>query len=100
MHNEKHPNILFLISDQQQQATIAPGSPCQMPNIGRLRDSGVMFSQARTVNAICSPARASLMTGLFPHNHGLCHGIYLEPVVGHLGYFVPGEPGRVFYGFL
>jgi len=71
MHKKQHPNILFLISDQQQQATITPESPCHMPNISLLRDSGVTFSQARTVNAICSPARASLMTGLYPHNHGM-----------------------------
>lgn len=71
MHKKQHPNILFLVSDQQQQATIAPDSTCHMPNVSRLRDSGVTFTQARTVNAICSPARASLMTGLYPHNHGM-----------------------------
>lgn len=71
MSKNKRPNILFLLADQQQYRTIEPGSQCQMPNVGRLRDSGILFSRAHTVNAICTPSRASLMTGLYPHNHGM-----------------------------
>jgi arylsulfatase A-like enzyme len=71
MNRADRPNILFLMADQQQQATVLPGSPCRMPNVSRLRESGVLFSNAHTVNAICAPARASLMTGLYPHNHGM-----------------------------
>lgn len=71
MNKKKHPNILFLLADQQQYRTIEPGSLCQMPNVGRLRERGIFFSRTRTVNAVCTPSRASLMTGLYPHNHGM-----------------------------
>lgn len=71
MNRADRPNILVLMADQMQQSVALPGSPCIMPNIARLRDSGTLFREAHTVNAICAPARASLMTGLYPHNHGM-----------------------------
>jgi arylsulfatase A-like enzyme len=71
MSKKKHTNILFLLADQQQFRIVEPGSECQMPNVGRLREAGMLFSRAHTVNAVCTPSRASLMTGLYPHNHGM-----------------------------
>ncbi|MEA3334873.1 MAG: sulfatase-like hydrolase/transferase [Chloroflexota bacterium] len=65
------PNLLFLITDQQQAATVDPGSICRTPNLDRLVTEGAYFSRCYTVNPICSPARASLMTGLFPTSHGM-----------------------------
>jgi len=59
------------MTDQQQKNTIVPGSQCLTPNLDRLCREGTFFSRAYTTNAICSPARASLMTGLLPHNHGM-----------------------------
>lgn len=67
----KKPNIIIMITDQQQKYTTEPNSSCLMPNIDFLRSEGISFSKAYTTNAICSPARASLMTGLLPHNHGM-----------------------------
>ena len=71
MAKTQKPNILFLVADQQQAATILSDSPCLMPNIDSLRSSGVTFTEARTVAPICSPARASLFTGRLPHIHGM-----------------------------
>ncbi len=68
---EKRPNILFLMTDQMQGRVLDPQHPCQTPNLDRLAERGVRFSHAYTPNAVCSPARASLMTGLLPHNHGV-----------------------------
>lgn len=65
------PNILFLMTDQMQAAVLDPSHPCKTPNIDRLASKGVRFTRAYTPNAVCSPARASLMTGLLPHNHGV-----------------------------
>ena len=67
----KRPNVLFLITDQQQAATIDSASPCQTPNLDRLCAEGVRFRRAYTVNAICSPTRASIYTGMLPHTHGM-----------------------------
>ncbi len=65
------PNILFLMVDQMQGEVLDSGHVCHTPNLDRLVQRGVRFSRAYTPNAICSPARASLMTGLLPHNHGV-----------------------------
>jgi len=65
------PSVLFLMTDQMQAHVLEPGHPCQTPNLDRLGARGVRFTHAYTPNAVCSPARASVMTGLLPHNHGL-----------------------------
>lgn len=65
------PNILFLMTDQMQGQTLRPDHPCITPNLDKLASRGVRFDRAYTPNAVCSPARTSLMTGLLPHNHGV-----------------------------
>lgn len=67
------PNILFLMTDQMQGRVLDPDHPCRTPNFDRLAARGVRFTRAYTPNAVCSPARASLMTGLLPHNHGVLY---------------------------
>lgn len=64
------PNFLFIMADQQTASTV--NSPlCRTPHLDALGDGGVRFRRAHTVNAICSPARASLFTGLQVHAHGM-----------------------------
>jgi len=70
------PSILFLMVDQMQARVLEPDHPCRTPNFDRLAAAGVRFRRAYTPNAICSPARASLMTGLLPHNHGVLEVIH------------------------
>ena len=65
------PNILLFIADGMQAGTVEPGSPCQTPNMDRLAAMGRRFSRAYCPSPTCSPSRASLMTGLLPHNHGV-----------------------------
>ncbi len=73
------PNLLFLITDQQQAATVAPGSPCLTPNLDALAARGTQFSRCYAPNPICSPARASLFTGLLPHSHGMVDVTHAVP---------------------
>ncbi len=70
------PNILFLMTDQMQGRVLEPDHPCLTPTFDRLAGAGVRFRRAYTPNAVCSPARASLMTGLLPHNHGVLEVIH------------------------
>lgn len=72
MSNSK-PNILFVLTDQQRVDTLRAygGEVCQTPNIDRLSEESVIFDNAYTSCPVCTPARASLQTGLFPHNHGM-----------------------------
>jgi len=65
------PNVLVLMADQMQAAVLRPGHPCLTPHLDRLAARGVRFDRAYTPSPTCSPARASLMTGLLPHNHGV-----------------------------
>ena len=65
------PNVLFLMTDHTNAQAMAPGSQCIKPNLDALASEGVRFRRCYTTNAICSPSRASLMTGLYPSTHGM-----------------------------
>ena len=73
------PNLLFLITDQQRADTIEPATVCQTPNLDRLTQSGTRFGRCYSPNPICSPTRASLMTGLLPHSHGMVDCTHAVP---------------------
>lgn len=70
------PNILFLMADQMQARVLEQDHVCQTPCLDRLAAEGVRFTRAYTPNNICSPTRASIMTGLLPHNHGVLEVLY------------------------
>lgn len=72
-------NIIFLISDQMQKKAMDPNGACITPNLDALRKESVTFDRAHTVNAICSPARASVLTGLYPHKHGMVDCTHTVP---------------------
>jgi len=66
----KRPSILGILTDHTSAAAVA--SPdCRTPNLDALAAGGIRFDRYYTVNAICSPARASLLTGLYPSAHGV-----------------------------
>ena len=67
------PNFLFILTDQQRFDTIgANGSViCKTPHLDTLASEGVRFNNAWTVTGLCTPARASIYTGVWPHRHGL-----------------------------
>lgn len=69
--SSKQPNILILMTDQMQGRVLEAGHPCQTPHLDRLAQRGVRVSRAYTPNPVCSPARASMMTGRLPHSHGV-----------------------------
>ncbi len=71
------PNILVFLPDGVQ-AQAFYSDECRTPNIDRVRQRGVTFNRAYAPSSVCSPSRASLMTGLLPHNHGVLqveHGV-------------------------
>lgn len=72
------PNILFIFTDQHRlSATGCYGdSPCQTPNLDRLAEEGTRFENAYTTFPVCSPARGTIQTGLFPHGHGVTANIH------------------------
>ncbi len=74
------PNILWICTDQQRWDTLGVFGNQQIrtPNLDRLAKQGVAFSRAYSQSPICTPSRASFMTGLYPssvhvHRNGNSH---------------------------
>jgi len=69
----KPPNVLFILSDNQPASMLGCyGNPdIKTPHVDRLASEGVRFKRAFACNGLCSPTRASLMTGLIPSQHGI-----------------------------
>ena len=65
------PNLLILMADHVNASMVAKDSQCLMPHLDQLASEGTRFSRCYTPNGMCSPARASLMTGTFPSTHGV-----------------------------
>ena len=65
------PNILLFIADGLRAQALTPESVVFAPHVRTLAQRGIQINNAYTPLPTCSPARASLMTGLLPHNHGV-----------------------------
>jgi arylsulfatase A-like enzyme len=63
-------NIIFIISDQEAYKLAAP-KDYKLPARAELARHGVVFSQHYTAAAMCSPSRATLLTGVPPQVHGV-----------------------------
>jgi len=79
----KKPNFLFiLVDDQPFDALESSGRYpfLKTPNIQRLQNEGVTFSNYFVTQSICSPSRASFLTGVYPHIHGVNqNNEYVDP---------------------
>lgn len=65
------PNIILVFTDQLRGDAVGlPGAPVIAPNIDRLAREGVVFTRCVSNSPLCVPARASLMTGRLPREHG------------------------------
>jgi arylsulfatase A-like enzyme len=67
------PNILWICTDQQRYDTIEGlnNSHIRTPNLKRFMDHSTVFTHAFVQNPVCSPSRASFLTGRYPHTTGL-----------------------------
>ena len=75
------PNVLFIaVDDLNDWVGVLGGHPNALtPNIDRLAERGVLFTNAHTQAPICGPSRASLLSGLYPHTTGM----YQQPRGGN-----------------
>jgi len=62
-------NLLVLMTDQQRTDTLSclGETPCRTPNLDRVAAEGVVFSKAYCPMPLCSPSRAAILTGRWPH---------------------------------
>jgi arylsulfatase len=71
--SSERPNIVLIMSDDMGYSDIeCYGGEIKTPNLNRLADNGVRFTQFYNT-ARCCPTRASLLTGLYPHQTGIGH---------------------------
>jgi len=68
----KSPNILFIMSDDHAYQAISAydNRLIQTPNIDRIANEGILFSNASVTNSICAPSRAVILTGKHSHLNG------------------------------
>jgi N-acetylglucosamine-6-sulfatase len=69
----RRPNVLFILTDDLRWDCIglAAGSKVATPNIDRIGREGVHFRNAFCTTSLCSPSRASILSGLYAHAHGV-----------------------------
>ena len=70
--SEKQPNILVIMTDQQKATSshLYGSTFCETPSLARLAEEGVLYEHAYTPHPLCVPARVSLWTGRYAHQHG------------------------------
>ncbi|MEY3172530.1 MAG: hypothetical protein RLZZ436_443 [Planctomycetota bacterium] len=75
------PNILFLLTDDQRWDAVGiAGHPAlKTPHIDRLAQEGVHFRNAFCTTSLCSPSRASILSGLYAHAHGVVNNFTEYP---------------------
>jgi N-acetylglucosamine-6-sulfatase len=68
----RRPNILFILLDDLRWDTLGyAGHPIRTPQIDRIANEGVDFKNAFCTTSLCSPSRASLLSGVYAHRHGV-----------------------------
>lgn len=81
------PNIIIILADDMGYSDLGcyGNNIIETPNLDKLAENGVRFSQFYNT-ARCSPTRASLLTGLYPHQAGVGYLESLDKGEGHPGY--------------
>jgi arylsulfatase A-like enzyme len=70
--SDNRPNIIFILTDDQRYDELGFMNPIlETPNMDRLAAEGVHFENAFVTTSLCSPSRASILTGQYMHNHGV-----------------------------
>ncbi|QZT38405.1 sulfatase [Halosquirtibacter xylanolyticus] len=80
---ESTPNVIIIFTDDQgyQDLGCYGSEKIKTPNIDKLANNGIRFTDFYVSNSVCSPSRASLLTGRFPARHGVGGALF------------PGESG-------
>jgi arylsulfatase A-like enzyme len=69
----RRPNVVLILTDNHGPWTLGcyGNREIRTPNIDRLASQGTLFTRCYSSNAVCSPTRATLLTGLIPSQHGV-----------------------------
>ncbi len=89
MTKREQPNIILILNDDMGYSDIGCyGGEIETPNLDRLANQGVRFTQFFNT-ARCCPSRASLLTGLHPHQAGVGHMVSDDGLPGYRGDLSP-----------
>lgn len=84
--SDDRPNIIFILNDDQRFDAMGFLDPAlETPNMDRIAREGVYFPNAFVTTSLCSPSRASILTGQYMHNHGVADNN------------IPFRPGTFFF---
>jgi choline-sulfatase len=95
---DNKPNIIVILTDDHGAWAMgcAGNSEILTPNLDRLASTGIRFENFFCVSPVCSPARASLLTGKLPSQHGVHDWLrekhsegdynYIQYIENHLSY--------------
>ncbi|MEB2784445.1 sulfatase family protein [Algoriphagus persicinus] len=74
----QRPNIIFIMSDDHAYQAISAydNRLIETPNIDRIADMGILFTNASVTNSICAPSRATILTGKHSHINGKIDNYY------------------------
>ena len=72
------PNILLIMTDQQRRDSLGcyGNTFTHTPHVDRLAREGARFEQSYTPWPVCTPARATMWTGVYPHAHKVIENVY------------------------
>ena len=78
-------NLLFIFTDQQRYDTLSVygNTKVRTPNLDKLASQSAVFKETYVSQPVCTPARATIMTGLYPHTHTLITNNLLLPEDKH-----------------
>lgn len=71
--NQRRPNVVLIMTDNHGAWTLGcyGNRDIRTPNIDQLATEGTLFTRAFASNPVCSPTRATFLTGLLPSQHGV-----------------------------
>lgn len=98
--NNRHPNLLLILTDEQPVQTVGAYGHglAETPNLDRLSQEGILFNRAYTSSPVCTPARAGLFTGIYPHNTGAwANHLALGQDVKTIGHYFRAQGYRTVY---
>ena len=95
------PNLLFIFTDEQRFDTMAcyGNTFVDAPNLNALAEQSFVFEHPYVVQPVCTPARSTIMTGLYPHTNGcVTNNIPLKPETPTLAEMVDPNYKCAYYG--
>ena len=83
-----HTNVILIMTDNQGAWSLGCyGNPdIQTPNLDRMASEGIRFTRSFSNNAVCSPTRATYLTGLMPSQNGVHKYIHPRVMMGPEAY--------------